>query len=113
MSLREKVIVAAAVAPQRSLEGILPLLAGDDIAIERVSIPSTLAGRALTHPDLAFIRHELDLSVLAIQTPGEDRWRAGGQISDQALPEGTSLLVAGSKDSLRRFEERVGVSSTG
>jgi len=31
MSLREKVIVAAAVAPSRSLEGVLPLLVSNDI----------------------------------------------------------------------------------
>jgi hypothetical protein len=110
MHLRARVIAAVKGASRESLEGVLPLLESGDVTVERVSLPPSLAGHALTEPELAFIRKDLKLSVIAVQMPGEHRWRAGGEISDEMLPLGSTLLIAGPPDALMRFQQHSGLT---
>jgi proteasome lid subunit RPN8/RPN11 len=103
MSIRQRLIGAAVKTSEDNLEGVLALLESEDIGVEQISLPSGYTGKTLTSPELQHVRQDLKLSVIAIRRPGEPLWVAGGQISDEPLPDGTTLLVAGPPESLRAF----------
>lgn len=106
LTLRRRAIEAVKQAPIDSVEGVLPLLESDDIGVEQVPVPRQFVGKALTSPDLAYLRPDLKLSVIAVRRRGESGWRAGGSISDELLEEGSVMLVAGPRDALRQFREQ-------
>lgn len=106
MTLRERAIAAVRRAPAEAVRGILPLLESEDVGVEQVSLPDALSGVSFTDPRLAFLRPELKLMVIAVRLSGEERWRAGGEVSDLVLPRGTELLVAGPRRSLREVRKR-------
>lgn len=100
MTIRQMVIKAAGSASEDSLAGVLPLLTGEDIAVTRLQVPSRFEGRRLVDDELAFLRKKLNVSVLGVLPPNEERWRAGGAVSELELREGAELLVAGHPDTL-------------
>jgi hypothetical protein len=100
LTLRQQVIKAVQSANEESLEGVLPLLTSEEVSVARLRAPGRFAGRRLVDPELSFLRQRLNVSVLGVRQPGEERWRAGGAISDLQLREGAVLLVAGHPDTL-------------
>src|SRR5437660_2878198 len=67
MTLRQRVVGIAARASVETLEGVLPLIEGQDVVVRLVRLPAGLAGHALTDPELGFIRKELQLRVVAVR----------------------------------------------
>lgn len=100
LTLRRQVINAAETASEDSLEGVLPLLASDDFRIAKIRLPDRFSGRRLVDPELAFLRKKLKLSVVGERSPGDNRWLAGGSISERELTPEIELLVAGHPDTL-------------
>ncbi len=103
MSLRRRISRATQTAKTSELEGVLALLESDDVDIAPVELPSRFADSSLTSPELQFLRQELHLSAIAVRFGAEQRWTAGGQISDQSLPPGSVLLLAGPRKQLEQL----------
>lgn len=92
----DEFIEAAKSAPDSALEAVLPLLR-DDVASDVLEVGPAHAGKRLVDPELAWLRQELNVTVFAIQRPGDERWSGGGRVSTTALPEGTKLAVLGER----------------
>ena len=95
LTLRQQVINAAREASEESLEGVLPLLATEDVSVTRLRVPARFEGKRLIDPDLSFLRQKLNVTVLGILFPEEQHWRAGGVVSELPWREGAEVLVAG------------------
>jgi hypothetical protein len=100
LTVRQQVIKAVKSATEDSLAGVLPLLTSEDISVSRSSVPSRFEGHRLVDDELAFLRQKLNVSVLGVLLPGEERWRAGGAVSELELQKGAQMLVAGHPDTL-------------
>ncbi len=87
-------------ADTETLEGVLPLLTSEEVSVRRVRVPGRFAGRRLVDRELAFLRPGLNISVLAVRQPGDERWQAGGATSELELQKNAQLLVAGPRESL-------------
>ena len=86
---------AAREAPDSVLEALIPLLR-EDVASDVLELPSAYAGKRLVDPELAWLRPELNVTVFAINRPGDgDAWTGGGRVSTLPLPAGTKLAVLG------------------
>jgi len=98
--MRAQVVEAAQSADGGTLEGVLPLLTHDGVDVARLPLPNRFSGHRLVDQDLQFLRQKLNVSVLGVLIPGEERWRAGGPIAVLELPAGTELLMAGAPDTI-------------
>jgi hypothetical protein len=86
---------AAKNAPDSVLEAVIPLLR-EDVASDVLELPDAYAGKRLVDPELAWLRQELNVTVFAINRPGDgDAWTGGGRVSTLPLPAGTKLAVLG------------------
>ena len=86
---------AAKGAPDNALEAVIPLLR-EDVASDVLEVGGSFAGKRLVDPELAWLRQELNVTVFAVNRPGDgERWTGGGRISDLPLPAGTRLAVLG------------------
>jgi hypothetical protein len=98
---------AAKKAPDSVLEAVIPLLR-EDAASDVIELGAAFSGKRLVDPELMWIRQELNVTVFAVNRPGDgEQWSGGGRISDMQLPEGTKLAVVGERADIRAAEERL------
>lgn len=102
----EEFVEAAKKAPDSVLEAVLPLLR-DDVASDVVEVGPTFAGRRLIDPELAWMRKDLNVTVFAIERPGDQAWMGGGRVSTTPLPEGTKLALLGERPDVNTAVERL------
>jgi hypothetical protein len=102
----DEFIQAAKAAPDSALEAVLPLLR-DDVASEVVEVGPAYAGKRLVDPELAWLRQELNVTVFAIQRPGDERWSGGGRVSTTPLPQGTKLALVGERSDVEVAADRL------
>lgn len=100
LSLRRQVARLVKEAPPETLEGVLPLLSDEQVRVRVGTVPPRFAGKTLK--DLAYIRQDLLITVMAVEETGR-RWMAGGMVSDRMLREGERLLVAGPPEITEAF----------
>ena len=117
--LRNQAVASAALAPDEYLEailklckvpvrdlvGILPYIAGH-VTSAIVTVPSEYEGSRLKDHGLQFIRHDLQLAVVALRRGGDSEWLAGGVVSETPLTLGAELLVCGPKLAIAKLRTR-------
>lgn len=103
-------LIAVAHAPHEALKGILPYLS-EDVASAQLSVPAAYEGLSLVDPALAFLRQQLELSVIALRRAGEERWTAGGPISTAPWSAGMEILICGPSSSIEAARERFAASA--
>jgi hypothetical protein len=99
---------AAAHAPESALEAVLPVLR-EDVASDVFPLPSAFDGKRLTDSELEFIRQELYVTVFAVLRPGDEKWSAGGRVSDTVLSTGTRIAVVGQRADIDLLRRRLGI----
>lgn len=98
---------AAKDAPDSVLEAVIPLLR-EDVASDVIEVGPSLNGKRLIDPELAWLRQELNVTVFAVNRPGDgETWTGGGRISQLPLPTGTKLAVLGEQPDIVAAEERL------
>jgi hypothetical protein len=107
MGLRSRMARAAVTASDETLQAVVTLLETDEIGVEIFEVPAEMDGEELTSPKLAFVRRDLNLSVVAIRLPGQKSWISGGQVSETVLRTGAFCLIAGPRDSLTKLRDRL------
>lgn len=103
----DEFVEAAKSAPESAFEAVLPLLR-DDVASDVIELGPTYAGARLVDPELSWLRPELNVTVIAIQRPGDVAWSGGGRISTTPLTAGTRLAVFGERPDIAAAAERLG-----
>ena len=94
-------------APDRALEAVTPLLR-EDVASDVFEVGKSSDGKRLLDPELSWIRRELNVTVIAINRPGDgEKWTGGGRISDMPLPAGTRLAVLGEQADVAAAARRI------
>jgi hypothetical protein len=109
LNIRKQALETVSTAPLQYVDGILPLLESEAVAVERMTLPREYADQTLTSAKLSFIRKEFNAQIIAARIPGDTDWHAGGQLSEMVLPAGTILLAVGPRESLRRLRGRLSV----
>jgi hypothetical protein len=109
LTLREQVMKATRAADERTLAGILPLLTSEDVSITTLALPGRFEGLSLIDEGLAFLRKQLNVSVIGVLPNGQERWVAGGAVSELQLHEADQILVAGHPDTLSYLRYLVAV----
>jgi hypothetical protein len=98
---------AAEDAPDSVLEAVIPLLR-QDVGSDVLTVGETFDAKRLIDPELTWLRQELNVTVFALQRPGDgDQWIGGGQISTMALPQGTRLAVLGERADIEMARDRL------
>jgi hypothetical protein len=98
---------AAKEAPDSVLEAVIPLLR-EDVGSDVVELGPSYDGKRLVDPELAWLRPELNITVFAINRPGDgDRWTGGGRVSELQLPAGTKLALVGERADIAAAAERL------
>jgi hypothetical protein len=100
---------AAKEAPDSVLEAVIPLLR-EDVASDVIEVGPSFDGKRLVDPELAWLRQELNVTVFALNRPGDgERWTGGGRISEIQLPAGSRLAVLGERPDILSAESRLAV----
>jgi hypothetical protein len=98
---------AAKDAPDGVLESVIPLLR-QDVASDVLEVGQAFHEKRLVDPELTWLRQDLNVTVFAIQRPGDgEAWVGGGQISAMSLPMGTRLAVLGDRPDIDLARNRL------
>jgi len=98
---------AAKDAPDSVLEAVIPLLR-EDVASDVIEVGPSFNGKRLVDPELAWLRQELNVTVFAVNRPGDgETWTGGGRVSQLPFPTGTKLAVLGEQPDIVAAEERL------